>query len=346
MSGADDAIMADAAGFNGHAQEDRRPTAGDDTNAPNPWPRQSVKAFQTQLGPVCYDLIDNRLEAIIELGARETKHTLDGTAGAILQWATMKLEPTQTSKMLFSRPLTGYGMICIFRKPKAPGERTGPWLKRQAFNLWASSVEITDNLGTAKQCYPSLVQSSSQSSSLVKIDDVSTIVHSLSFEPRFKFILLYFNTTDCPRKVTFDTSELPKGLKESIDRYKPALGIGNDVTLKREEGTLIIFDESGTATLPGSDREKQQLPDRPADWNVQHVAQWIESIGINPHNGEMQGVAGAKLIELISDSSLNDDLQSSFVCSKMDAAKIKLELNLLIDDPSSMQAAFADLCTL
>lgn len=338
MSGGDDDEMSQLpdAWFYGpdHAPSPNSPTAGDDGHVVTP--RQSVDAFESKLGPVCYDLIKNRLRPIIESGGKID--TLGGTAGATVQRATMDLQPTMPPGM-FSYPLMGYGMICIFRQPKPPAGPHGPWLKRKAFTLWASSVEITDYLGAATARYPQ-----PQYSTFVKIDDVENVVRSLPALPRFKFILLYFNTTDHAQTVRFNISELPAELQESIWQYNEELGIGNDVEVEPQKGKLVIFNPVGTSMLPGSDRGWQALPDKPADWNTGHVAQWMEPLGVDPSWVETINITGPDLLEMRDIDEPINEIASTFNCTKSNAAKIKEAVSHLGDAP--MEAAFTDLCTL
>lgn len=336
MSGGDDDAMSDSSFYLNSALP-LMPTAGDDGHVATP--RQNIDTFKLILGPLSYDLIKHRLRSIIETSNGELKPL--GASGANVRRATVTLEPT----MGVYGPLTGYGMICIFRQPGPPSGSIGiigSWLKRKPFNLFSCSVETKNYMGSAPARYPP----AEQVSKFVKIEDVGHIVHSLSIFPQFKTMLLYFNTSDKSQTVTFDTSELPGGLQAHFLQHRTELGIGNTVQIEPQEGRLIIFDSVGPRMSPGSDRGREALPTNPTEWTAEHVLQWLESLGVTSLLTEADGITGADLFDLdispIKTPSELDYVTTCFRCSQGDAATIITAIGHLRD--VSMDAAFTDLC--
>ena len=299
-------------------------------------PRQNIDTFESILGPLSYDLIKRRLRSIIETSDGELKPL--GASGANVRRATVTLEPTVGGY----GPLTGYGMICIFRQPRPPSEAIGSWLKRKPFNLFSCSVETKNYMGSAPARYPP----AEQVSKFVKIENMGHIVRSLSIFPQYKTMLLYFNTSDKSQTVTFDTSELPGGLQEHFLQHRTELGIGNTVQIAPREGRLIIFDSVGPRRSPGSDRGREALPDNPTEWTAEHVLQWLESLGVTSLLTEADCITGADLFGLdISPIKTPGELNyvtAVFMCSEGDAATIITAIGHLGD--VSMDAAFTDLC--
>ena len=335
MSGGDDDAMSQKSDSLYLNNAPLMPTAGDDGHVATP--RQNIDTFKSILGPLSYDLIKYRLRSIIETSDGEL--TPLGASGANVRRATVTLEPT----MGVYGPLTGYGMICLFRQPRPPSGAIGSsWLKRKPFNLFSCSVETKNYMGSAPAQYPP----AEQVSKFVKIEDVGHVVRSLSIFPKLKTMLLYFNTSDKSQTVTFDTSELPGDLQEHFRQHRTELGIGNTVQIEPQEGRLIIFDSVGPRMSPGSDRGREALPDNLTEWTAEHVLQWLESLGVTSFLTEADGITGADILELkissIKTPSELNYVRSFFMCSQGDVATIMTAIGDLGD--VSMDAAFTDLC--